>query len=76
MLKVQLDSQDRIRYEGLCDSLGPKSKNDRYESFVSMREHPMYKDTYIVNEKDNKKGFRTIQLNSKFDAIIRQDKAI
>jgi|TARA_B100001971_G_scaffold213810_1_gene248371 hypothetical protein len=51
-----------------------ETQTDRYETFVSIIEHPKYKDTYIVNEKDRKKGIRISQVNSKFDANIRTDK--
>ena len=47
---------------------------DRYAELVSIKEHPKYKDTYIINEIDEKKGIRISQVNSKFDANIRTDK--
>jgi hypothetical protein len=48
--------------------------DDRYETLISVREHPRYKNTYIIVEKDSKKGVRISQLNSQFDANIRTDK--
>jgi len=48
--------------------------DERYDTLISIREHPKYKDTYIIVEEDKNKGSRISQINSKFDANIRTDK--
>lgn len=71
MLDVKLDDKQKQRYQTLVNTL---HHDDRYEELVSIRKHPQYKDTYIVNEIDKDKGSRISQVNSQFDANIRTDK--